>query len=329
MDGRESAALHASSIVIDGNNASNFLDPRILERLHRGGVTAVNATVAAWHGPEEARSLVDAFRTLAEKRRDIVRPVLSTEDIHRAKAEGKVGLIIGFQDTAPVGNDLKRLAVWHEAGVRIMQLTYNAPNLVGCGCQAAVDGGLTPFGRDVVREMNRLGILIDASHCGPVTTLQAIGASAKPISFTHANLLRFHANPRNKSEEAARALAAKGGVIGAASFVGLLTAKPPATTDTYVAAIDDLVSLIGIGHVGLGPDFMEEMTAQVAAQALKDLPPAVLAQFMAAPPTKGFESVSEFPNVTASLLASGRSIAEARKLLGENWLRLYGEVWGR
>ncbi len=319
--------LHRESIIIDGLNASWFFDQRVPERLHRGGVTAVNATIAAWHGPTETMDLIVGLQGLLQARSDILMPVRSVNDIYLAKASRRVGMIMGFQDTAPIGDDLGLLAKYYELGLRIVQLTYNHANRAGCGCMEAEDRGLTPFGREVVREMNRLGILVDVSHCGPRTTLDAIAASEKPIAITHANSRPFFDQPRNKSDEAIRALAQRGGVIGAVAFGAMLTRNIPATIDDYIAAIDYLVKLIGIDHVGLGPDFMEEMPLEIAAQSLKGLPPEVLKQFRALPPTRGFESVAAFPNVTAALLGHGYEPQEVRKIVGGNWLRLYTAVW--
>ena len=166
MNQTDPARLHAESIIIDGLNASYFFDPRVLERLHRGGVTAVNATIAAWHTPAETLEQIAALAAVTAAHADIVMPVRTVDDIAAAKANGRVGLIASFQDTAPLGDDLGLLETYHELGVRVIQLTYNHPNRVGAGCMAPEDGGLTAFGREVVREMNRLGILVDVSHCG-------------------------------------------------------------------------------------------------------------------------------------------------------------------
>lgn len=319
--------LHRESTIIDGLNASYFLDERVLRRLHQGGVTAVNATIAAWHDPGAALNLIADCSRLFETHAELIRPVRSVADIEAAKAEDRVGLILGFQDTAPIGDNLNLLAVYHTLGVRIIQLTYNHRNRVGSGCQEPEDEGLTDFGRQVVAEMNRLGLLVDLSHCGPRTTLEAIEASAGPVAITHANAGGFFEHPRNKSDAAIRALAERGGVIGAVGFPAMITRKLPATLDDYLDAVDYLVDLVGVDHVGLGPDFMEEMPAEVAAQALQGLPPEVLEQFMKIPPTQGFESISAMPNVTRGLLARGYSPDEVRQIMGGNWLRLYGQVW--
>jgi membrane dipeptidase len=327
MNQTDAARLHAESIIIDGLNASYFFDPRVLERLHRGGVTAVNATIAAWHTPDETLEQIAALAAVTAAHTDIVMPVRTVADIAAAKANGRVGLIAGFQDTAPLGDDLGLLETYHELGVRVIQLTYNHANRAGAGCMALEDGGLTSFGREVVREMNRLGMLVDVSHCGPHTTLDSIAASDRPIAITHANPRRLLDHPRNKSDAALRETAARGGVIGAVAFGALLTRTMPATLADYIALIDDLVDLVGIEHVGLGPDFMEEMPAEVAARVLQGTPPEVVQQFRSMPPTQGFESVQAMPNVTAALLDRGYAFPDVQRIMGGNWLRLYGEVW--
>lgn len=327
MSENDAARLHQESIIIDGLNASYFLDERVLQRLHQGGITAVNATIAAWHTLPETMGLIAECYHLLERHAALVMPVHNVADIETAKATDRVGFIAGFQDTAPIQDNPRLLAVYHALGVRVIQLTYNHQNLVGYGCMAPEDKGLTNFGRQVIAEMNRLGILVDVSHCGPRTTLEAIEASQKPIAITHANPYALCPHPRNKTDETLRALAAKGGVIGAVVFAPLLTCSPHATLEDYLATIDYLVNLIGVDHVALGPDFMEEMPAEIAARALRGLPPEAKQQFMSIPPTQGFESISACPNVTRGLLARGYGVEDVKKIVGGNWLRLYKEVW--
>ena len=319
--------LHEKSIVIDGLNASWFPDEQVLRGLHAGGVTAVNATVAAWHDPVATLGLLGGVLSLFDRYPDIVMPVASVADIHQAKGRGLLGLILGFQDTAPIAEDMGLLTVYHKIGIRVIQLTYNFRNRVGCGCQQPEDDGLTTFGRAVVTEMNRLGILLDISHCGPQTSLEAVITSETPVAITHANPRALLDHPRNKTDDLIKAVAERGGVIGVVIFGPMLTRKRPATLDDYLDAVDYLVNLVGIDHVGLGPDFMEALPAKVGVRALKGLPPATVIQFAAVPPTQGFESAAAFPNVTAGLLGRGCSPEDVGKIMGGNWLRLYEEVW--
>jgi len=211
--------------------------------------------------------------------------------------------------------------------VRIIQLTYNFENLVGCGCRAPEDKGLTSLGHEAIAEMNRLGILIDLSHCGERTTLEAVELSKKPVAITHANAASQFPDARNKSDEVIRTCADNGGVIGAISFPAMLTHTLPATINDYLSAVDYLVDIVGVEHVGLGPDFMEEMPVEVRNTVLQGLPSNVVDLLTTMPPVQDFASVSEMPNVTAGLLARGYSPKDTQKIMGENWMKLYEQVW--
>lgn len=319
--------LHRESIIIDGLNASYFFEKKVLQRLKNGGITAVNATIAAWHTLPETIDLIADYYYLLDQHADLIMPVHRVEDIEVAKKTQRVGLIFGFQDTAPIQDNERLLAIYHALGVRIIQLTYNHQNLVGGGCMIQEDNGLSPFGLKVIADMNRLGILIDLSHCGPRTSREAIEASQVPVAFTHANPVAIADHPRNKTDEALKALAAKGGVVGAATLPAMLTGQKHATIDDYLAAIDYLVNLLGIDHVGLGPDFMEDMPEEILVAALKGISTFEKEKYFSTKQISGFESISKCPNVTSELLAQGCDMGQVKKIMGGNWLRLYKEVW--
>lgn len=319
--------VHQDSIIIDGLNASWFLNNEVIERIHQGGTTAVNATIAAWHNPADTIDAIGRMYQQLDSYQHIAMLARNISDIHTAKATGKTSFILGFQDVNPIADKLHLLRVYYELGVRIIQLTYNFENLVGFGCQAPEDKGLTHFGREVVTEMNRLGILIDLSHCGPSTTLDAIEYSEKPVAITHSNAASQFPHPRNKSDDALKACAAKGGVIGAVSFPAMLTRHLPATLDDYVNTIDYLVEMVGIDHVATGPDFMEEMPKEVVEIVLSGLPVDVMTFMQTIPPVQNFASAKDMPNLTAKLIDRGYSITDTGKIMGGNWLRLYEQVW--
>jgi len=328
MDLGENTRLHEEMMVIDGLNASYFLNEEVLRRLKRGGITAFNGTIAAWHSLADTMSLIADHYRLLEEKPGLIRQVRTTEDIRVCKGEGVPGVIFGFQDTTPMNGNLRMLAVYHALGVRIIQLTYNDENKVGFGCMAPDDKGLTSFGREVVVEMNRLGMLVDLSHCGRKTTMDAIEASATPVAFTHANPLALAKSPRNKPDEAFRALAEKGGVAGAVVLPAWLTHHGQATLEDYLRAIDYLVNLVGVDHVGLGTDFMEEMPEEIMAAALKGISAENLKKYYSSKTVEGFESISGCSKVTEGLLGRGYSREDVKKIMGGNWMRLYREVWG-
>jgi membrane dipeptidase len=327
MNQQPAMKLHEEAIVIDGLNASYFFNDTVLHRIKAGGVTAFNGTIAAWHNLHETMSLIADYYHLFEKHRDQIMQVRTGEDIRKAKSEGRAGMILGLQDTIPIEGNLRMLAVYHGLGVKIIQLTYNHENPAGFGCMAPEDKGLTPFGREVVAEMNRLGILIDLSHCGPRTTMEGIEASGSPVAFTHANPVSLAESPRNKSDQAFKALAARGGVAGVVALPAWLTRHGKASLDDYLTGIDYLVNLIGVDHVGIGTDFMEEMPEHVMAEALKGISEENLQRYYSNKTVEGFESVSNFPKLTEGLLSRGYGPGDVKKIIGGNWLRLYEEVW--
>ena len=327
MKQHEAMKLHEETIVIDGLNASYFFNEGVLQRLRQGGVTAFNGTVAAWHSLPETMNLIADYFRLFEDQPDWIMQVRSVEDIHKAKGRGSAGMIFGFQDTNAINGNPRMLAVYHALGVRIIQLTYNDENAVGCGCMAAEDKGLTPFGREVVAEMNRLGMLVDLSHCGTKTTMDGIEASKGPVAFTHANPLALAKSPRNKPDEAFKALAAKGGVAGVVRLPAWLTPRGQASIEDYLNAIDYLVGLIGIDHVALGTDFMEDLPAEIMMASLKGISAENLQKYYSSTLVEGFESPAEFPRVTQGLVSRGYRPEEVKKIMGGNWLRLFEKVW--
>ena len=234
MNNPNARDLHHESIIIDGLNASNFFDPRVFPRLFAGGITAVNATVAAWHTPEEAVNLMANLLNVIAERSDILMQARSVADIRAAKASGRVGVIAGFQGAEPIGANLNMLKLYHALGVRIIQLTYNFRNLIGCGCQEPEDTGLSAFGREAIAEMNRLGMIVDVSHVSADVMRHAIATSAAPVMFSHSSARAICDVPRNVPDDVLQLLPANGGlcmVTFVASFVSPASARwSPATS---------------------------------------------------------------------------------------------------
>ena len=220
---RQAAELYASAMVIDGLDTSQWGSESVFRNLRDGGVTAVNATTAIWEGFEAAGDNLAGWFGWFQQFSEYIRPVRTVADCHAAKAEGRTGVIFGWQNATPVENDIGRFRLFHQLGLRIVQLTYNERNLFGNGCWERTDEGLSRIGQAAVRELNRLGILIDLSHCGERTTLQTIELSERPCAITHAIARSQYVcsdfiRPRLKSDEAIRRLTERGGVIGASSF---------------------------------------------------------------------------------------------------------------
>lgn len=320
--------VHTESIVVDGLEISRW-DEEMLLRVRQGGLTAVVVTVATLEGFRATVENITEWYRRFDRHASVIMPVRSGEDIREAKQMGKVGIILGFQNTSPIEDDLRLLRVFKELGIRVIQLTYMERNFVGDGCLERTDCGLSRFGLEVVEEMNRLGILIDLSHVGYRTTMEAIEASQKPVAFTHANPRALCDHPRNKTDEQIKALVRKGGVIGATIFPPYLAAGSKATIEHVVDVIDYLVGLAGIDHVGIGTDFTEGQPREWFEWLLRgksSKEPIMELQYPIVNPA-GIQSVADFPNITQALLARGYADSDVRKIIGENWLRLFEEVW--
>lgn len=326
--------IYDESVVIDGLNVSNWESDAVFEGLRSGGVTAINATVATWENFSQTMAHLAVWMRRFRERDDILQ-VKETADIHAARRLAKTGIILGFQNASPIENELDRLGLFLALGVRVIQLTYHETNLLGSGCWERNDAGLSNFGVDAVREMNQLGILIDLSHVGPRTTLEAIETSEQPVAITHANARSLCGHPRNKEEEALAALAEKGGVVGATSFANFLPRGFESTLEDFVDAIDDMVERIGIDHVAFGTDSTHDQPLQfwhyiVSQQGTKF--PSTFADG-SVPYTelsfqpKGMETPAEFPNLAEALAGRGYGAEDIGKLLGGNWLRLFERVW--
>ena len=226
-----------SNIMIDGLNVSNWDSPAVYQSLAAGGVTATNATIATWENYRETLDHVQAWLQRFANCGETLMQIKTTEDILEAQKTSKVGVILGFQNATPIENDLGHLEIFYALGVRIIQLTFHERNLLGDGCWESANAGLSNFGRDAVREMNRLGILIDLSHVGERSTLETIDYSEKPVAVTHANCRVYYDNPRNKTDEAVKLLAARGGVVGATAIASFLRTQFESTLEDFVDAV--------------------------------------------------------------------------------------------
>lgn len=316
------------------------LTPAMIENARRSGITAVNSTVSALGDATSAFEAtvanIASWEYELQRSPEVFTKIRSVADIRRAKAERKVGIILGFQDTTPIWDKPERLELFHRFGVRIVQLTYNGPNLVGDGCLVPRDGGLKPFGRDLIARMNEMGILVDISHTGWETSRQAIDASRVPVAATHSGAAGVTNVPRNKPDDILKKLADKGGVIGIFMMPFLRERGQPTAAD-FVRHVTHCVNVCGEDHVGVGSD---------NSISPLDLTPEfrkVHADFVQARRKAGISAPGEDENVfnyvpdfntprrmelvADALAKAGHPASRIEKILGGNWMRVLGEVW--
>jgi len=259
---------------------------------------------------------------------------LNTADITQAKRDGKAAVLINFQN-APIGDRLDNIDMFYGLGLRSMQVTYNERNLLGDGSTERTNAGLSDFGIAAVKRMNELGILVDSSHSGYQTTMDAIQFSERTPIISHSNCAALNPHPRAKSDEQIRALAAKGGVMGITNVNIMVKKDLPVTIEHYVDHIDHVVQLVGVDHVGFGSDSAMSgwdtdpekedlyMNVYYGPHLFKDTygfryPLAV----------EGMNDEYKWKSVTAVLLKRGYSDKDISKIVGGNWLRVFSEVIG-
>jgi membrane dipeptidase len=241
------------------NQASDELtiDRRALADAHASGLTAVNVTLGYTMGDlppfEHTIHEIEVWDSiLAANAADLVK-VRTVDDIYQAQSAGKIGIIYGFQNAVAIGADLARVALFGKLGVRVIQLTYNQANHIGDGSMAAENRGLSAFGRQVVESLNDSAIMVDLSHSGEQTCLDAAEISRQPVSINHTGCRALTDLPRNKTDEELRLVAARGGFVGI-YFMPFLNSSGHARAADVVEHIDHAVNVCGEDHVGIGTD---------------------------------------------------------------------------
>jgi membrane dipeptidase len=321
-------SIHKKNPVIDALGGFGFKYADILS----GCINATNVTLAMYpyEGPDHVLNEIKRYYSIMEMNPDKIMLVETAEDILKAKHEGKLGIIFGFQNACPLATNVTLLPVFYKLGVRIIQLTYNEANALGCGCLEPNDTGLTSIGIQFVQAMNRTGILIDLSHTGYNTSRDAIELSVQPVAFTHANPLALKNIPRNRPDDLIRLLAKKGGVIGLtpyASFCKSQLRRGPTMND-YVDQIDYIVQLVGIDHVGIGTDKFEGRTPEEHYMESISRYPKIMRDFEHRH-VEGFSHISHFPRITDNLLSRGYSDNDCAKIIGRNFYELFNKVWSK
>lgn len=339
--------VHRDAILIDAMGSGVLLPTALIppparngapliDRAIAAGLTAMNVTMGIsgiGMGVDNFRSMIGTIHGYLSyfELEDRLVHVLTVADIRRAKREGKLGIIFGCQGIAgKIEDDPGLLLILQRLGQRIVQLTYNERSSVGCGCLEVMDSGLTKFGRICIREMNHLGLVVDLAHAGPRTTLDAASFSAAPIIVSHANVRRLCDNPRNLPDEAIKAVAESGGVIGITTYAPFCETRAgvrPSIRD-YVDHIAYVVDLVGVDHVGIGSDFFDGESLVRFDRFFRLRYPEVVRNYtIDTVYAEGLGTVDDFPRITEALANRGLDKDEIQKILGGNFLRVFERVW--
>lgn len=294
------------------------------------GINAIHNSIGTG-GPgavEDSLQFLAAWSAYCGRNSHVFSLVGRAADLDLAKKERRVAVIMGLQNSEHfrTAADVKR---FYQLGQRCSQLTYNSQNLLGSGSTDRVDGGVSDFGAEIIKAMNDTGMLVDVSHCGDRTTLDAIEISPKPIAITHSNCRALNGHPRLKTDEAIQKLAAKGGVMGITGVRNFVRDKEPTTVEHVVDHIDHVVKFVGIEHVGIGTDSDLSGYDDMPADQRKKLMDGYKASyaFREKLDTDGFDHPKKMYDLTESLIARGYSDENITAVLGGNFRRLLGATW--
>lgn len=313
---------------------------RMIDDALASGVSGVNMTLGYVFGDAdpytETVSQLDEWDGIVARTPELLK-VLSATDIARAKAEGRLGLIYGFQNAAMMGDDLARVDEFAARGVRVVQLTYNAANQVGSGALAPDDKGLTPFGRSLVERLNASRVIVDLSHSGQATCLEAARVSTVPVAITHTGCRALVDLPRNKTDEELRLVASRGGFVGI-YFMPFLARGRQVTADDVIAHIEHAIDVCGEDHVGVGTDGgftpVDDIAAYraVLAKVIEDRRAAGISAPGESPDIFPFvlemQGPDQFRELARRLERRGHTQARIDKILGGNFLSYAEGVWG-
>jgi membrane dipeptidase len=277
---------------------------------------------------DDALEFIAAWSGFVGRNTHVFSLVGKADDLDAAKGKQKIAVIMGLQN-ADEFREPKDVKAFYELGLRCAQLTYNTQNLLGSGSTERVDGGISDYGEQIIKAMNEVGMLVDVSHSGDKTTLDAIELSPKPIAFTHSNCRALNNHPRLKTDEAIRKLAAKGGVMGITGVRMFVKDKEPTTVEDIVDHIDHVVKLVGIDHVGIGSDSDLMGYDHMPPDQYKQLKAGYKASyaFRDKIDTDAFDHPRKVYDLTAALIRRGYSDSNIQAILGGNFRRLLGSTW--
>nr|POR07071.1 peptidase M19 [Cobetia sp. MM1IDA2H-1] len=315
-------------LTIDGLQYSNW-SREIFEQMREGGLDAVHATLVYHETTRETLSRLGEWNRRFEAWPDLIMPVHVPQDIAVAQASGRVGIILGAQNCSPIEDDIDMVEVMRDLGLMIMQLTYNNQSLLACGCYEAQDSGITRFGRQVIREMNRVGMVIDMSHSAERSTLEAIEISERPVIISHANPESFHPAKRNKSDKVLKAIAESDGLLGFSAYPFHLRNGSDCTLTEYCEMIARTADLMGIEHLGIGTDLCQNQPVSILewmrnGRWSKDMDYGEGSASNAdwPRPLSWLRDSRDFPNLIAGLRKVGMSEDEVAGIMGKNWVAL-------
>ncbi|RYG91428.1 membrane dipeptidase [Loktanella sp. IMCC34160] len=320
--------------LIDGLQYANWSE-KIFRQMRDGGVDAVHVTITYHETFRETVLNIEKWNRWFERFPELIFQGRTADDVARARETGRTAIFFGSQNPSCMEDDIGLVEVLHTLGLRFMQLTYNNQSLLASGCYEDDDTGLTRMGRAVVAEMNRVGMVVDMSHSGERSTLEAIEHSSRPIAITHANPHNWHPALRNKSDTVLKALSESGGMLGFSVYPHHLKGGSNCTLQDFCDMIARTADLMGIDRIGIGTDLCQDQPDSIVewmrvgrwtksidyGEGSADAP--------GFPPMPGwFGDNRDFGQIADGLRAAGLSAQDVSAVMGGNWLRFFKDGFG-
>ena len=294
---------------------------------------AIHVTIAYHEDFDEVLKNFEKWNRYFKEFKDLILPGKNFKDIEKAHQENKTAVFFGFQNCSPIGDNINLVEEIHSLGILFMQLTYNNQSLLATGCYENIDSGVTRMGKEVIKEMNRLGIVVDMSHSAEKSTIDAINFSSKPIAITHANPSFWFEAKRNKSNEVLKALAETGGMIGHSLYPHHLKDKSNCTLESFCEMIAKTADLIGVKHIGIGsdlctghPDSVVEWMRNGKWTKSKEYGEGTKDSAGFPKQPNWFKNASGFKNLENGLKRIGFNEKETNDILGNNWYNFYKKI---
>jgi membrane dipeptidase len=320
--------------LIDNLQYANF-SPAIFAQMREGGVDAVHVTIAYHESFREMVLNLEQWNRWFEAHPDLIFKGTTAACVRRAQETGRTAIFFGFQNPSPIEDDIGLVEICHQLGIRFMQLTYNNQSLLATGCYEDYDAGLTRMGRQVVTEMNRVGLVVDMSHSGDRSTMEAIEHSTRPIAITHANPSWWHKALRNKSDEVLSALTQSGGMLGFSLYPHHLADGTECTRQSFCQMIEEAARRYGPQNLGIGTDLCQDQPDSIVEWMRVGRWSKVIDYGEGSASNAGFPPMPDwfvdnthFDNIRNGLSETSLTRDEVDGIMGGNWLRFYEASFG-
>jgi len=316
---------------IDNLQYANWSE-KIFRQMREGDVNAVHVTIAYHENFRETVLNVEQWNRWFETYPDLIFHGKWASDIDLAKSSNRTAIFFGFQNPSPIEDDIGLVEIWHTLGARFMQLTYNNQSLLATGCYEPNDSGITRMGKQVIKEMNRVGMVVDMSHSADKSTIEAADLSNRPIAITHANPHEWMPALRNKRHEVIKAVTDNGGMIGFSLYPHHLKNKGDCTLQSFCEMVADTANKYGIDHIGIGTDLCQDQPDSVVEwmrvgrwSKEMDYGEGSAAAPGFPPMPAWFKDNRDFNNIEEGLRKLGMAESEIEQFMGGNWYRFYSE----